>query len=128
MWFIAWFVLAIICGAVGNDRKIGGVAAFFIALLLSPIIGFIVVLISEPKHKPAQLQQQGNKWEALIEEAEIEKYKGNIDKAIDKYKEAQYYLQKRIDAISDKGVQWKYSERLDGLKMIVKKLETEMVK
>lgn len=125
MWVFIWIILAVVCAMIGNDRKIGGAAGFFIALLLSPIVGFIVVLLSEPKKS---VKQQGNKWEALIEEAEIEKYKGNIDKAIDKYKEAQYYLQKRIDAISDKGTQWKYIERLDGLKMIVKKLETEVVK
>lgn len=124
MWIIAWIVLSIICGMLGSERSIGGTAAFFIALLLSPIVGFLVVLAAERKSKPAP-HQQGNKWESLIEEAEIEKYKGNIEKAIDKYKEAQFHLDKYAAAIKDPGIRWKYTERLDGLRLIVKKLEQE---
>lgn len=116
MWVILWIVFAVICGVFGADKKIGAVGAFFIALLLSPIIGFIVVLASDSKTVVTT-----SKWKQLQEEAEIEKYKGNVEKAIDKYKEAMYYLEKRCEQVSGRD-KMQYMERLDGLKMIVKNL------
>jgi hypothetical protein len=44
-----WIVLSIVIGIIGSYRKIDGARAFLISLLLSPIIGFIVVLSSKSK-------------------------------------------------------------------------------
>lgn len=120
MWIVAWIILSIVCAVLGSDRNIGGLAAFFLSLLLSPLIGFIVVFASERK-KP--IIPKSSKWNELVELAEIEQYKGNTDKAIDKYKEAQYWLEKHINQLNDKSSILKYRDRLDGLKMIVKRLE-----
>ena len=46
---IIWIVLSIVLGVAGSKRKIGGAGAFFISLLLSPLIGFIVVMVSDVK-------------------------------------------------------------------------------
>ncbi len=121
MLIVFWFILSIVCGVLGSERNIGGVPAFFLSLLLSPLIGFIVVFASERK-KP--FIPQSSKWEELVQLAEIEKYKGNNAQAIDKYKEAQYWLEKQINELKDKSLILKYRDRLDGLKMIVKKLES----
>lgn len=40
---ITWIVLSLVVGFLGTDRKIGGGWAFLVALLLSPIVGFIII-------------------------------------------------------------------------------------
>ncbi len=46
---ILWVGLALLVGVAGNNRNIGFGGAFFLALLLSPLIGLIFVLLSKPK-------------------------------------------------------------------------------
>ena len=46
---IVWFVLSLILGVVGSDRKIGFFGAFAASLFLSPLIGFIITLASKTK-------------------------------------------------------------------------------
>ena len=72
MIIIVSFIYVVICGLiglVGSGRNIGYWGAFFIALLLSPLIGLIVALVSGSKkqstpiinniyQQPAQNQQQ----------------------------------------------------------------------
>lgn len=47
--FIIWIALTIVVTALGDQRKIGSLAAFFISLFLSPLIGFLAVLASKRK-------------------------------------------------------------------------------
>jgi len=47
--FFIWIFLSIIIGIGGSEREIGGSGAFFISFLLSPLVGFIVVMLSEEK-------------------------------------------------------------------------------
>jgi len=69
--FIGWIIFSIIVGALGNGRKIGFVGAFFLSLLLSPVIGFIITLLSkvrkEEKCKQENLTIQKQKRETLSE-------------------------------------------------------------
>ena len=51
MIYISWFVLALVCGIMGHGRKIGEGGAFLVALIFLPIVGFIVVALSERKLK-----------------------------------------------------------------------------
>ncbi len=44
-----YIVLVIVLTYYGSKRKIGGLATFLISLLLSPLIGLIVVALSERK-------------------------------------------------------------------------------
>lgn len=52
MIFIPWFILSCMAAWLGDKRKIGGAWAFVLSLLLSPVIGFIACLISDPLNKP----------------------------------------------------------------------------
>jgi len=47
MIFFMWILFSVIVGIVGIDRKIGFMAAFFLSLLLSPLIGIIITLTSK---------------------------------------------------------------------------------
>jgi len=48
---VFWLILCIILANAGSKRNIGGAGAFFISFFLSPLIGFIVVVVSEKKQK-----------------------------------------------------------------------------
>lgn len=47
--FVFWIGLALLVGVVGKERKIGFGLAFLWAILLSPIIGLVIALLSEKK-------------------------------------------------------------------------------
>lgn len=49
MIFFVWFVFALFVAGIGSGREIGGWAAFFISIFLSPVIGLIIVLFSKDK-------------------------------------------------------------------------------
>lgn len=44
--FFGWILGAVIIGAIGSGRKIGFLGAFFFSLLLSPLIGIIITMLS----------------------------------------------------------------------------------
>ncbi|MEJ6982195.1 hypothetical protein WG906_17145 [Pedobacter sp. P351] len=46
MIYFVYIVFAIVVGFIGDERKIGFWTAFLASLLFSPIIGFILVLMS----------------------------------------------------------------------------------
>jgi len=52
---ILWIILSILFASLGRNRKIGFGRAFLICILLSPLIGLIVVLISE-KHSESLMK------------------------------------------------------------------------
>ncbi len=45
---IGWFVLSVFCGVYASSKGRSGFGFFFLAFLLSPIIGFIGALIAAP--------------------------------------------------------------------------------
>lgn len=47
--FVSWIFLSFIIGFIGDSRKIGFTGAFFVCILLSPLLGIIVVLSSKRK-------------------------------------------------------------------------------
>lgn len=74
--FITWLVFSLVVGYIGGDRKIGFFGAFFLSLLLSPIIGLIITLLSKDeaeearKAKMLQLQEEQHKTLSKISAAE----------------------------------------------------------
>ncbi len=52
---ILWIVLSILFASLGRNRRIGFGRAFLICILLSPLIGLIVVLVSE-KHSESLMK------------------------------------------------------------------------
>jgi Short C-terminal domain len=45
--FLLWIIFSVVIGYVGSKRKIGFFSAFLVSLLLSPIIGLLVTLVSK---------------------------------------------------------------------------------
>lgn len=52
-----WILFSLLIGAIGNNRNIGFWGAFFLSLILSPIIGLIFTLISK-SHTQMLLEKQ----------------------------------------------------------------------
>lgn len=50
---IGWIVFSFVVGIVGKDRKIGFWGAFLVSILLSPLIGLIITLVSKNKEDEA---------------------------------------------------------------------------
>lgn len=44
---ISWIIFSLLIGIIGSNRKIGFGGAFFLSLLLSPLIGLIFTLVSK---------------------------------------------------------------------------------
>ncbi|MUP46558.1 SHOCT domain-containing protein [Gramella sp. BOM4] len=45
--FIFWLIFSLVVGFIGSNRKIGFWAAFLLSLLLSPLLGLIIALVSK---------------------------------------------------------------------------------
>ena len=51
--FIFWIIFSLVVGFIGSNRKIGFWGAFLCALLLSPLLGLIITLVSKSKDAEA---------------------------------------------------------------------------
>jgi len=75
--FIGWFIFSLIVGAIGSGRNIGFWGAFILSLILSPLIGLIITLISkdkeDEKYKQEVLKTQKKQQRSLNEMKEISK-------------------------------------------------------
>ena len=49
IYFIIWLILCFIVANVGSGKKIGYWGTFFVSLILSPLIGLIVGIVSAKK-------------------------------------------------------------------------------
>jgi len=49
MTIALWIIFSILIGLVGKDKSTGFAGALILSLLLSPIIGLIIVLVSKDK-------------------------------------------------------------------------------
>ncbi len=85
-YFLVSIAAAFIIAEMGKARKIGYWGAFFISLLLSPVLGIIIVSISGRETIVTPRFQES------IDLAKKEEFKGNTSIAIDKYSDALYYL------------------------------------
>lgn len=47
--FVVWFVLALLCGMYAQSKGRSGFGFFLLAVILSPLIGFIAAAIASPK-------------------------------------------------------------------------------
>lgn len=61
-----WLFLALVFGAVGENRKIGFWPAFLLCLILSPLIGMIIVLASPRIEAPKPIIEYKCKHCALV--------------------------------------------------------------
>ena len=44
-----WIILSVFISMIGRDKKIGAFRSFILAILLSPVLGLIIVLITKNK-------------------------------------------------------------------------------
>lgn len=69
-----WIVLSVIVGTIGADRKIGFWGGFFLSILLSPLIGFIITILSKSldkeKLEQEMLENQKEQTRLLTEKSE----------------------------------------------------------
>lgn len=86
-----WIVLCFVVGSVGNQRNIGFTGAFFLSLLLSPLIGLIFAFSSDKKSEKQQVSPVMRK---LINEGDKFFKNNEIDNAIEKYKSLLAYTDK----------------------------------
>ena len=66
---ISWLIFSMLIGIIGSNRKIGFAGAFFLSLLLSPLIGLIFTLVSkslsDEKYEKELLEVQRKQKEAI---------------------------------------------------------------
>lgn len=97
--FILWIGMSLLVGVVGKDRNIGFGMAFFWALLLSPIIGIVIALLSDKRQNSVNL----HKYKFYLEEAKKAEFKGTVEIAIDNYMDALYHLENDYKVLSKGG-------------------------
>ena len=52
---ILWIVLSILAGVFASNRGFGFTATFIFSLVLSPLVGFISVLVRKPRNHPSDV-------------------------------------------------------------------------
>jgi predicted PurR-regulated permease PerM len=72
LYFILWVVLSFIIASYGKSRKIGFLLALIVSLILSPLVGAIVVLLSE-KSSETMMKLKISRDANLISEEEYQK-------------------------------------------------------
>ncbi len=56
-WLIVWIGLSIVAGVIAGNKGRSGIGFFFLALLLSPLIGIIAALVARPDVKNVENEQ-----------------------------------------------------------------------
>lgn len=88
--FLLWLLLALLVGAVGKNRKIGFGWAFFWAIILSPLIGLIIALLSDSKTLKKKEMPKHRVHRELGEKAE---FRGEYKEAYKQYMDSLYHLE-----------------------------------
>lgn len=98
---IFWIILSLIVATFGSDKKIGYWGVFWCSLLLSPIVGIIVLILS-PSIKEKQTEFEIHKWKGFVEKGKKAEYKEQYKEAIDFYMDALYHLENDYGGLNDK--------------------------
>lgn len=106
--FIAWVIVSLFVGAIGSGKTIGFWGSFLLSVVLSPVIGFIILLFyPSKKHREAHLKEQ-QKQTAILQSMqagntsvadEIEKLKKQMESGILTPEEFQQMKTKLIEKI-----------------------------
>ena len=57
MTFVLWLVLAIFVGMFADNKGRSGIGFFFLAVLLSPLIGFLIAIAVKPNRDKAEAKK-----------------------------------------------------------------------
>ncbi len=85
---VFWIVISVFVGLVGRSKTIGFWGTFILSLLLSPLVGLIIALVSSEKKGPKVLGSVTN-----LEKAKKAEHRGDIQEAIRYYSDVVYDLQ-----------------------------------
>jgi hypothetical protein len=96
---IFWIVLSLIVATFGSEKKIGYWGVFWCSLLLSPIVGIIVIILSP---SIIENQTEKHKWKAFVEKGKKAEYKEQYKEAIDYYMDALYHLENDYGKLNEK--------------------------
>jgi phosphate/sulfate permease len=103
---ILWFGIAFLVAEMGRSREVGYTAVLFISLILSPIIGFIVALVSAkiPNALSGSSSKSvgENRFKISLDEAKKAAFKGETENAISLYQDTLYYMSNDYDNLNNK--------------------------
>ncbi len=85
-------IFAFLIAEMGKTREIGYRSLFWISVLLSPIVGFIVALTSQKTGSSSAQSVGGDRYKVSLDEAKKALFKGEVEKSISLYQDTLYYL------------------------------------
>ena len=98
MLVIVWFILSALVANLGKNKQIGFNNTFLASLLLSPVIGYIFVLLSPPE--PIEELTQStitDRFKYSLDSANRAAFMGQTNKAISLFKDTLNYLENDYD-------------------------------
>ena len=116
---IFWIVVSLIIATFGSEKKIGYWGVFWWSVLLSPIVGIIIAMLS-PSIIEKNIEQ--HKWKGFVEKGKKAEYKEQYKEAIDFYMDALYHLENDYGGLNDKldnsrlGLVANYKSKVEELK------------
>lgn len=85
---IFWIVISVFVGLFGRSKTIGFWGTLILSLLLSPLVGLIIALVSSEKKRPNIIGSVMN-----LEKAKKAEHRGDFPEAIRYYSDVVYDLQ-----------------------------------
>ncbi len=109
---VLWIGIAFLVANLGKNKEVGYNGVFWISVLLSPIVGVIVALVS-PKignavASSSSRSTSNDRYKISLDEAKKAAFKGEIESAISLYQDTLYYLEndyKNLNAKAESGRQ-----------------------
>jgi|688.fasta_scaffold284877_1 hypothetical protein len=98
VFVIVWFILSALVANLGKNKQIGFNNTFLASLLLSPVIGYIFVLLSPPE--PIEELTQSTiteRFKYSLDSANRAAFMGQTDKAVNLFKDTLNYLENDYD-------------------------------
>lgn len=98
IFVIVWFILSAQVAKLGKNKQIGFNNTFLASLLLSPVIGYIFVLLSppEPIEELTKLSV-ADRFKYSLDSARRAAFMGQTDKAVSLFKDTLNYLENDYD-------------------------------
>lgn len=98
MLVIVWFILSALVANLGKNKQIGFNNTFLASLLLSPVIGYIFVLLSPPEPIEELTQTTiTDRFKYSLDSANRAAFMGQTDKAVSLFKDTLNYLENDYD-------------------------------
>jgi len=110
MWILVWIIISFFVAMAGSNKRIGYWGTFFLSILLSPLIGLIIALVSEQKTIPQPISQrtiatptmsemhlQTSRIPRLMDDAEQQEKQGNLKRSLSYYLDAKHAIDSIID-------------------------------